>query len=164
MARRDQQPAPRREGDSARAAALRMLGRRDLTRAEIASRLAERGFGVSDIESALDRLVSDRLIDDRRTAASHVRLASQIKGRGPLRIRRELEARGIAAEVVKAAVDEISPDDDIRAIRAYLERKRVPARPLPGERRRIFEQLLRRGFPAAAITKVLRLSGAEEPE
>jgi regulatory protein len=141
-----------------------MLGRRDLTRAEVASRLAERGFAASDIESALDQLVADRLIDDRRTAASHVRLASQVKGRGRLRIRRELEARGIAAEVVRAAVDEIPADDDVRAIRQYLARKRVPTHPLPHERRRLFQQLLRRGFPAAAITSVLRMSGDEEPE
>ena len=39
--------------------------------------------------------VADGTLDDRRAGAAHVRTASRVKGRGRLRIRRELEARGI---------------------------------------------------------------------
>ena len=149
---------------SARIAALRMLGRRDLTRAELVTRLLDRGYPRPDVDDAVAKLVADRSVDDRRTAASHVRLASRVKGRGRLRIRRELEARGIEKEVAQAAVSEISADDDLDAIKRYLERKRLGADVSPADRRRVFQQLIRRGFSADAIAKLLRALARDEDQ
>ena len=50
------------------------------------------------------------------------------------------------------------------AIDRFLARKRVSADPSPDERRRLFQQLLRRGFDTGEILKALKKRGAEPDE
>ena len=89
-------------------------------------------------------------------AAAAVRTATRVKGRGRHRVARELEARGIARDLVQQALAALGPDDEAAAIQAILARKRWPAAPTREERRRMFQHLLRRGFAADAIQKALR--------
>jgi regulatory protein len=141
---------------SARLAALRLLGRRDYTRHELADRLLAREHPPDEVEAALDALTAEGLVDDRRVAAAHARTASELKGRGRLRIMRELEARGIGRAVAQDAVARLSPEHEAATIERFLARKRLPARLPAADHRRIFAQLLRRGFSADAIAAVLR--------
>jgi regulatory protein len=138
-----------------RLAALRLLGRRDYSSAELITRLVDRGYAVDDVRTAVDDLTADGAIDDRRTAFSHVRTAARVKGRGTHRIRRELEARGIAAPIIREALEQLSPDDDLGAIRRLLARRRLPQPIPPDQRRRLFAQLLRRGFAASLVSRAL---------
>ena len=85
-----------------------------------------------------------------------MRTASRLKGRGKLRIQRELEARGFARDVVREALDEIPADEDAHAIQRFVERKRQTIDDSPAGRRRLFNQLLRRGFAAETIAKALK--------
>ncbi len=160
---------PRRRGDAepppsstVRTTALRLLGRRDLTRSELITRLTDRGYLTEDIEPAVARLAEERFLDDRRTALAHARSASKIKGRGRVRIRRELEARGVPKDLIQEALDQISPDDDLATLRRFLARKGVTEKPEPAERRRLFQQLVRRGFSIDLVSKVLRYAPDEE--
>jgi regulatory protein len=139
-----------------RVAALRLLGRRDYTRAELAERLTRRGYPAADIDAALQRLAGEGLIDDRRVAASFIRVASRVKGRGRLRIARDLEARGVDAAIVREALEALPEEEDADAIERLLTRRNLPARLTLVERRRLFQQLLRRGFPPDAIARALR--------
>jgi regulatory protein len=143
-----------------RTAALHLLSRRDYTTAELRRKLLDREYPEADIDDAIARLASAGLLDDRRVALAHVRTATAIKGRGRLRIKRELEARGVDRTLVRELVAGIPAADDLAAIERFLARKRLPARPSPSDRRRIFQQLIRRGFPADAILKALRARGA----
>jgi regulatory protein len=137
-----------------RLAALRLLGRRDYTTAELTNRLLDRGFVPEDVAAAVARLVADGSVDDARTARNHVRVAIHAKGRGRLRILAELRARGIDEALAREVITELSPDDDRRAIERFLAR-RCPGGPTRGDRDRLFRQLLRRGFPADTIARVL---------
>jgi regulatory protein len=147
--------APQTPAVSIRVAALRLLGRREYTTAELADKLEQRGYDAQAIADLTTALRSERALDDRRVADAHVRAASRIKRRGRLRIERELIARGVDRSVVHDAVAELAPDDDLAAIRQILVRKRVPARLDQAARRRLFQHLMRRGFSADAISKVL---------
>jgi SOS response regulatory protein OraA/RecX len=91
-----------------------------------------------------------------------VRTARDIKGRGRLRIERELIQRGIAPALAHEAVAILPGDDEQAQIARVLARKRLPARLSLAERRRLFQHLLRRGFPADAISKALKTRGDEE--
>ena len=134
-----------------------MLGRRDLTRAEIRTRLLERGHDLGAVEAAVERLADTSAIDDRRTALAHVRTASRVKGRGRLRIQRELEARGVSKALAREALDQIPPDDDAALIARFVARKAGrTGTGTPAGRRRLFQQLLRRGFSAEMIAKALK--------
>ncbi len=136
--------------------------RRDYTAAELHDRLLDKGFAEGDVDDCISRLTADRTLDDRRVAQSHLRTAREIKGRGRLRIERELIQRGISPAIAHDVVADVPADDDQTQIGRILARKRLPARLSLPERRRIFQHLLRRGFPADAISKALRTRGGEE--
>ncbi|HUF47154.1 MAG TPA: regulatory protein RecX [Vicinamibacterales bacterium] len=141
---------------SPRAAALRLLGRRDYTVAELTTRLEARGYPTTAVAAVVASLVAEGLADDRRTALSHIRVARDVKGRGRVRIARELAARGLDADLVAAVMADQADDDERTALERLLTRKRLPARLSMIERRRLFQHLLRRGFPADLIADTLR--------
>ncbi len=125
-------------------------------------RLLARGYDEPEVARLIGALVGDGTLDDRRVGAAHVRTAGRVKGRGRLRIARELEARGIGRELARELMRELSADDETAGIERVLTRKRLPARLTPPERRKIFQQLLRRGFPADAIARALRRHGGDD--
>jgi regulatory protein len=147
---------------SARTAVLRLLARRDYTKAELTERLLARGYAEPAVDSALRALEADGTVDDRRAARAHVRTASRVKGRGRLRIARELDARGIARDIARDALDTLSPADDTEAVRRFLQKRRVPRQLSPADRRKIFQQLLRRGFAVDTIARALTSDGNED--
>jgi SOS response regulatory protein OraA/RecX len=93
-----------------------------------------------------------------------VRTAGRVKGRGRLRIVRELQARGVDRDLARELVGDLSTDDEAESLARILLRRRVPRRLKPEDRRKIFQHLLRRGFPADAISKALRRHGEEEDD
>jgi regulatory protein len=138
-----------------RGAALGLLSRRDYTSSELRKKLVDREYEAEAVDALIQDLTSSRLLDDRRVAASHVRTATAIKGRGKLRIARELAARGLPKDIVSEALSSVEKPDEAAAIRKILTRKKWPADPSLAERRRMFQHLLRRGFPADAIGRAL---------
>lgn len=141
---------------SARSVAVRLLSRRDYTTAELREKLAERGFGAADIDAAIAELAAEQLLDDRRTAAAHIRTASRVKTRGRLRIQQELQARGVDGALVRELLGDLTQDDEAAALERFLRRRSVPPTIGPAGRRRLFQQLLRRGFTADLIAKALK--------
>ena len=148
----------------ARATALRLLTRRDYTAKELRTKLLDRDLSETEVDSVLADLADEGAVNDRRVAESFVRVASTLKGRGRLRISRELEQRGIDRDIIRDALAALPVADETAAIRRFLERKHLPARLNPAEHRRLFGQLVRRGFSADLIAKALRGRGnSEEP-
>jgi regulatory protein len=138
-----------------RGAALALLGRRDYTAAELRQRLVDKEHPRDEVDEEIAALIEDRSINDRRVATSHIRIASQIKGRGRMRIRQELAARGIDRHLADELIAELPPEDEAAAITKFLARKRFPAKPTTEERQKIYQQLLRKGFTGEAIGKAL---------
>ncbi len=139
---------------------LRLLARREHSRAELSAKLAQRGYEQSEIEPALDRLESEGALDEARFAEQYVRLRLR-QGYGPARIRADLVTRGVDGAALEAALAaEGEADDDEHWLeRAEAARRRRFGAELPGdydERARQARFLERRGFPAAHIARVLR--------
>ncbi len=140
---------------SPKGAALALLSRRDYTTSELTTRLLDRGYDAERVEDTLRELASAGLVDDARVAAAHTRTAVQVKGRGRIRVARELAARGLSRDAVDRALEGIEAVDEDAAIRKLLKRKRYPASPTLKERQRMFQHLLRRGFRSDQIRRVL---------
>lgn len=157
MPLRPHRPAP----PNPRTAALRLLGRRDYTTAEVRRKLIDRGCEAAAVDAALRRLAADGLLDDRRAAAAHVRSGLAVKGRGRRRLKQELQHRGVPAATIAELTDSVPAEDEEAAIERILSRKRVPAKLGAADHRRVFQQLLRRGFPAETIALVLRRRGTQ---
>lgn len=155
-ARTPSAPVPESSPAKARIAALALLGRRDYTRAELGDRLIDKGYAPDDVATALAALAADGTVNDARVAAVIVRVASQVKGRGRLRIRQELMARGVDRHVADAALAGHAASDEAAALAKVLARKRLPSDLPQDQRRKLFQQLMRRGFSPEAIRTALK--------
>lgn len=141
---------------SPRLIALRLLGRREYTAIELTRKLTDRGVEADEARAIVAALERENLVDDRRAAAAHVRTSHGVKGRGPRRIRLELEARGVDGTTAEEALRSIAPDDIQDSLRRLITR-RVRSEPLSREERdRLFRQLIRKGFSTSDIERALK--------
>lgn len=139
--------------------ALHMLGRRELSVTQLRARLLDREHNREDVDRAIDLLIENRALDDVRVAGAYVRTALKVKGRGRLRIQRELQMIGIAKEVAAEALAEAFGEVDERALIAKALQKKLRGNQKitsPAEYARVFQFLMRQGFSPAAVTAVLR--------
>ena len=132
--------------------ALRLLARREHTRAELARKLAAEAT-PEEIQTVLDQLEEAGLLSDRRFAESLV--FSRATRFGAARLRHDLKARGVAEEVIAEAL----PDDaegELARARQVWQRKfgRAPADRADYARQARFLQ--QRGFAVDIIRKVLK--------
>jgi regulatory protein len=138
--------------------ALHLLGRRELSVKQLRHRLLDRDHPPEDVDRAVALLLENRALDDARVAAAYVRTALRVKGRGRLRIRRELQEMGIDADVAATALADAFGDVDERglvtkAVDKKLRGKKITTR---AEYARVFQHLVRQGFSPATIAAVLR--------
>lgn len=131
--------------------ALRILGYRFNSEAELRRKLQAKRFDAATIAATIERLRDEKWLDDVRYAAAYVRMRVQ-KGIGRLRIRRELAARGVDDDAIERAVRENAGDDDERLRSAYEKL----ARRLGGDHDKIAARLQRQGFELSAILGYLR--------
>lgn len=141
---------------------LKLLGRRELSVTQLRSRLLDREHSPEEADEAIARLLENGALDDRRVARAYARTASKIKGRGRLRVSRELQAMGIAKDIVAEAVAEVFSDLDERSLidRAIQKKLRGGKKPSTmQERARLYQFLMRQGFTPAAVSVALRKLG-----
>jgi len=122
-----------------------LLARREHSRAELVRKLKSRDYEDADIESALSGLAEDGLQSDARYA-EHFLSARAQRGHGPVRIRNDLEAAGVAPGIIDDALAN-SGVDWRRSARQVLEKRfgTTPAADYPEKARRM-RFLGQRGF------------------
>jgi regulatory protein len=153
--------------DSAYIAALKMLGRRELSEAQVRQRLARRGHEAGDIDAAVARLKADRSLDDERVAGAIARTETSIRRRGKLRVRRQIQAAGIDPETAKRVLDAVFEEIDADALLDAALARRLPAdRPIADDRefQRLFRYLMSQGFDADRVAATLRRRRGRGPE
>jgi regulatory protein len=140
--------------------ALRWLTARELSEAQVRDRLAECGYTRAAVTTAIERLLEDRTLDDRRAASAVARTEARVKRHGPRRVLARLVAmqvdRDLAGEVVRELFGDLDQDELLaqtleRRLRGKPERLKDPA-----ERRKILAYLVRQGFSASAATAAMR--------
>jgi regulatory protein len=139
--------------------ALRFLARRELTTHELRERLAARDVPDQEIDAVIARLTEDGTLNDRRAAAAIARTQAAVKGRGRLRVERELDARGVGRDIARAALDEVFadlPESDL--LEKALRRRLRAGSPITDQAhfRRLHQYLLRLGFPSGAAIAALK--------
>ncbi len=91
------------DATAARAAAVALLARRDFASGELLARLAQRGFEAASAAEAVATLTSEGLVNDGRYAQNYVTYHAA-RGQGPVRLAADLRARGVAPELIEAAL------------------------------------------------------------
>lgn len=138
---------------SLRERAIRLLAQRDHARAELARKLAPHG-SAEDIEATLERMVELGLQSDQRFAEAWVR--SKARRHGSARLRHDLAQRGVARELIEAALAHACEDDEIERARNVWASRFGQA---PADRREWGKQarfLQGRGFSTSVIARLLK--------
>jgi regulatory protein len=138
---------------------LRLLARRELSVSELRTRLLDRDHAVGDVDAAIAQLLETQALDDSRVARAYARTAANVKGRGRLRVMRELHAMGIAKETASQAVADVFADVDERSLIAKAIQKKMRGKPKissAAEQARLYQYLMRQGFTPAGIAAALR--------
>jgi regulatory protein len=137
-----------------RRAAMDLLAQREHGRVELARKLRRRGATPELIDSALDRLAEEGLLDESRYLESFIAARARA-GYGPLRIREELAQRGLPREAIEQALGECGVDwaEQLNE----LWQRRFGVRPQdPKERARQGRFLAYRGYSMEQISRLLR--------
>lgn len=140
-----------RQGADLEEIALRLLGQRDHSREELRRKLLARGGAEEAVAAVLSQMARLGYQDDARYAQRYAEQRAR-RGIGRARLVEELAARGVARDLAARVVGEAELEDEAsQALGLARERARLG---------RAADQtgrfLLRRGFPASVVRKVLR--------
>lgn len=139
--------------------ALRLLASREHSRAELERKLQAHETAPGELARALDELQAKGFINEARVVQSVVhRRAERL---GTQRVRAELNAKGLPAELVAEAVDGLRATEEARAREVWRRKFGQPAGDLH-ERARQMRFLAARGFSADAIRRVVTGIGEDD--
>ncbi len=145
------------EREAAMAAALRLLGQRARSVAELRTRLLRRDYSPAVVERVVARLKELRYLDDAAFAQRWVETRQRTSPRGAALLQRELLQHGIADHVAEQAVASAAGDSYAQASRAAAPRlARLARADFETFARRLGGFLTRRGFPASVVYAVVR--------
>ena len=139
--------------------ALKLLGRRELSEAQIRQRLARRKHDADAIDAAIERLREERSVDDVRVAEAIARSQTSLRKRGKLRVRLQIERAGIAAATARRVVDEVFADLDGDALLDAALAKRLRLGDDIADDRafnRLYRYLVGQGFEPDRVMALLR--------
>jgi regulatory protein len=143
----------------AKAYALRLIELRPRTVREIGDKLAKRGIDKAETEAAVIWLESIGLLNDEKFARDWIENRRHFRPMGVIRLRQELRAKGIAQDIINAAVSKYQQGaDEIPAALDLAQRKMKLYRNLDREtaKRRLAGFLARRGYGIEVVKKVLK--------
>lgn len=136
-----------------RRAAMDLLARREHGVRELARKLQQRGADPEQIGVELQRLQNEGLLSEQRYLESYIR-SRGLSGRGPARIREELQQRGLSREDIDNALDEAEIDWQ-EQLRELWQRKFGEK---PADQKAYGKQarfLLYRGYPMDWVQRLL---------
>jgi len=139
---------------AARSTALRLLGYRGRSEAEVRRRLSPR-YNVQTIERVITSLTEQGYLDDAAFAAQWRSSRERRRPRGKSLLRQELLGKGIPEETIKEALEDFDGLGN-----AYRAGQSLALR-LAGEdftkfRQRLWSLLQRRGFEGSVIRETVR--------
>ena len=141
--------------------ALTLLSARELSEAQLRTRLKRRQIDDEEIAAAISRLKQDGTLNDRRVAMAVGRMETVIRGRGRARAVQKIRQAGIDGDTADEAVREIFEEVDEEALldQAIARKLRgTAAKDLDDKgKARIVRSLAGQGFRLDAVLKRLKL-------
>ncbi len=137
--------------------ALKLLAAREHSRSELEKKLASHEEVPGELAQALDELQAKGFISEQRVVESVLHRRAARLGTG--RVKQELQAKGISAEVMADAIDALRSTEMERAREVWRKKFGEPAADAAGRAKQM-RFLAARGFGAEAIRRVV--SGADD--
>jgi regulatory protein len=136
----------RTESERAIDLAYKAVARRDLTVAELRARLERKHVPPEAIDDAVAELEETGFLNDARYARQFAEDKRELEQWGTERIAQDLRRRGIAPQLIDAAVATHDRDSELRTALLLL-RERYPKAPRDDhDRDRAWQMLVRRGY------------------
>ena len=146
---------------SAYETALNLLTARPYTTRNLRRKLVQKEFGPAEVDAAIERLIGNGILDDRRYAAQFARGRLLGPGSSRRRIRQQLFQRGIGRGVADAAIESVIDEEsvDLEAVIEKDARKKLAS--LSGLeplviKRRLYSHLARRGYDIDEINAMMK--------
>ena len=137
--------------------ALRLLSLREHSRLELERKLKPHAESPQELAEALDFLQAKDFINEQRVVESVVHTRSRKLGAS--RVRQELQAKGLPAEAIQAAVQEMRSTELERAREVWRKKFGEPPADANARAQQI-RFLMSRGFAAEVVKRVV--AGADE--
>jgi regulatory protein len=138
--------------------ALRSIERRSFARTDLGRRLRRKGHAPEAVEAALARVADQGLLDDAAFAVNYVETRST-RGRGPLRLTRDLLAMGVERGTIDRAIAAHLRDSEGNGEvpLALASKRAAQLHDLPRhvKRRRVLAYLARRGFSGREVSEMV---------
>ena len=150
------------DGASLRHYAVSLLARRDHARAELRTKMVRKFGAEADLEPVLSWCEEHGFLDDRRFAGLFTRSRIE-RGQGPLRIRVDLQQRGVSGDLVEEALQEAECDWFALAETVVRRRFRQPPADVR-EKARQLRFLQSRGFDAEQSFQALSSFAAHQDD
>ena len=140
-----------------KAKAVSLLAQREYSRQELSDKLTAADASPEEVEQALAQLAAKGLVDDARVVETLVnRRSSKL---GASRLRQELQAKGVSADMVAETMAELKGTELARA-RGVWEKKFGQLASSASERNKQARFLASRGFSGEVVRQVV--SGLSE--
>lgn len=134
--------------------ALTLLDSRMRSAHELTERLLQADFPRDVVTAVVEELKGSGLVDDALFAQEWVRVRHARRGKSVTVLDRELEHKGVSADIRAHALEQITREDEEAMVRALIEKKARSIKAVPTERkerdkdlRRLVGVAARRGFP-----------------
>ena len=153
--------ALRRRAQSAAAltSALHLLAVRLRSRREMEDRLRRKGYSADVVATVISQLEGEGFLDDMRFSQAWVTGRLAVRPSGTVRLRRELQQKGVPSDIIEQVLRTGLSESDERAQAVALAQaraRRYRSEPRDVAVRRLAGVLQRRGFSAGAIAAALR--------
>jgi len=123
---------------------------------EVRFKMKQWGINNNLINSTIDQLIDEGFIDEKRYASAFARGKFKLFDWGKIKIANELRMKGIPSGLVSEALNEIDEDEYKETVKSLINKKlgsnKQPSR---GERSKIFNYLMGKGFETEIIMKAM---------
>lgn len=137
--------------------ALNSLDYRDHSEKEIRAKLL-RKHDADYVDEAVEKLIELDLVNDERYAENYARELFEHKNFGKMRIKSELRAKGISADIANAAVEELFDEeepDNIQRIVDIIGKRYYNRMNDEVGRKKVFSALQRMGYSFSDIREAM---------
>lgn len=142
----------------ARLRCMNLLKSMDRTEWQLREKLSQGGYPKEIIDQAIDYVKGYGYVDDARYASRYLECYRERKSL--MRMTWDLKDKGISPEEIRLAVEAVEPVDEKALIRRWIAKKKVDlTKAESSEIRKLYMFLMRKGFSARVVSKVIKESG-----
>lgn len=139
---------------SIRERAMNYLARREHSYHELEKKLMQHQYVEHEVIAALDRLQDQGLLSDQRFAESYARYRA-VRGFGPLRIRQELQQKGVKHDIIANVFANADWDWNVQLYQAWQKKFNGKKPASVAEHGKQYRFLLMRGYSPEYIHDLL---------